>query len=68
MYDVHLYVNVKVTEHIALMITAGDTPAHFASRFGFQEVLRYLLDKGADTQLKNEAGVSCIDASEAKAL
>ena len=44
----------------------GDTPLMDAAYLGKTEILRYLLESGADTSLKNKSGKTALDLAKAK--
>ncbi len=39
----------------------GQTVLHYAYAYGFEDLARYLMDKGADDSLKNGSGLTCYE-------
>lgn len=39
----------------------GQTGLHYAFAYGFEELAKYLLDKGADDSIKNGSGLTCYE-------
>jgi hypothetical protein len=44
----------------------GQTVLHYAFAYGFEELARYLMDKGADDSLKNGSGLTCYEGLTAE--
>jgi ankyrin repeat protein len=38
----------------------GTTPAYLASQFGYLDILKYLVEKGANLNMKSFDGMSCL--------
>jgi hypothetical protein len=48
---------------INLQLNNGTTPAYLASQFGYLDILKYLVEKGANLNMKSFDGMSCLHAA-----
>ena len=53
----------EIPRSINLQLKNGTTPAYLASQFGYLDILKYLVEKGANLNMKSFDGMSCLHAA-----